>query len=114
MVLEFKKVKKMQLVQNLNESHADLVKVILSCVLPLTLKRTKFLVRPDMTFGQFIHKIRESFLKLKEGEALFCFAKHNNSETLIPISNLMSSIQKEYSQPNGEVHLILRSEEVFG
>ena len=104
----------MQIVKNPDESHKDSVKIVVFPMAPIELKNKKYLASKDMSFGQFLYKIRQSFIKIKPEEALFCYVLKDKFEVLVPVSQLLSQLQQEYAQKNGEVHLVLRSEEVFG
>ena len=71
--------------------------------------KNKYLVPPDITFGQFFYIIRKRLL-LEKSQGLFLFV--NN--VLPPTGILMSQLFTEQKNKNGYLEVIYIEESVFG
>lgn len=69
----------------------------------------KFLVPGDLTVGQFVYVIRKR-LKLPPEKAIFIFVDNR----LPLISELMSSLHKNYKDADGFVYISYSGESTFG
>lgn len=74
-----------------------------------TLDRNKYLIPDDITFGQFIFTVRKQ-LKMKPEQAIYMFV--NNK--ILPVSNIISHIHKEYADEDGFIYVQYGAENTFG
>ena len=74
-----------------------------------TIDKNKFLAGGDLTMGQFVYIIRKR-IKMKPTEGLYLFV--NN--TLLPNTDTLSSIYKEYKLDDGFLYIQFSLENTFG
>jgi GABA(A) receptor-associated protein len=73
------------------------------------LKKNKFLVPCDLTFGQFITVIRKQ-LKLESHQVVFIFC----NEKLLNMGSFVSTIYFDHKDEDGFLYLQYTSEDTFG
>jgi len=73
------------------------------------LKKNKYLIPNDITFGQFIYTIRKH-LELKPEQAIYMFVKNN----ILPVSSMVSQIHKEFAEEDGFLYITYGAENTFG
>jgi GABA(A) receptor-associated protein len=74
------------------------------------LKKQKFLVPSDITFGGFIGVIRKN-VELSQNHALFVFV---NNASLPAISEMVSFIHKDHGSEDGFLYCTYMEENTFG
>jgi GABA(A) receptor-associated protein len=73
------------------------------------LDKSKFLVPPELTLGQFIYIVRRR-LELTPDKSLFLFV-----ENVLPTtSTLMRELYSKYKKPDGFLYMIYTGESTFG
>lgn len=80
----------------------------------LRVSKTKYLVPLDFTFGQFVNIVRKYFSgDLSSTDGLFWFIIYENKPQIVPMSKLMSQLDKEYSI-DGALYIKCSAENTFG
>lgn len=74
-----------------------------------TLVKTKYLVKLEASFGEFIYQLRKQ-LTLSQNTALFFFI--NN--IMPPLHSLFSSLYDSYKENDGFLYITYTTENVFG
>lgn len=75
------------------------------------ISKYRFLVSRDLSFGEFIGKIRKNIPKLDPTAALFFFLSNN---MLIPSSAVMSSLYEKHKSEDGFLYITYSAENTFG
>ena len=76
------------------------------------LSKTKYILPPAMTIGQFMLILRKYTPALKETEAMFLYRDSYFKQTLYRCSDTFSTIKQDFT--DGVVTLILCIESTFG
>lgn len=98
--------------------HPDRIPILVTraknCTLLPKLAKEKYLVKVDMTVGQFVSVIRK-FLALKSEEAIFIFITKEGSGGIIPA--MTAPLQNIYNEHKSEDHFLritYNTESVYG
>lgn len=94
----------------LRRKYTDRVPVIIKPTGGLVVEKYKFLIPNDLTLGQFAHTMRNYTKTLKAEAALYYFI--NNQ--LVPMSMLLSQIDKQHTSEDGFLYMDVAIESTFG
>ena len=73
------------------------------------MKKRRFLVKRNSTFGQFILQLRQ-YISLKYYQSLVCFVNNN----MIPITTDMEELYEEHKDGLGIITIDVSTESTFG
>jgi GABA(A) receptor-associated protein len=95
--------------ERINLKYPNHIPVIVLSSPDLKLDKHKFLLKPEMSIGQFMYTLRKR-IKLEEHEALFLFT--NNK--ILPVSQLISVAYRDCKDKSGFIMFDLSKESTFG
>lgn len=99
---------RMRKARRLMERHPDHVPVII--VSNVRMSVVKFLPHKDSSVGEFMKSVRNYTPKLKETDGLLIFV----SDIMPPMTMTIGELYREYSDPDGYLHVRLCRESTFG